>query len=331
MIVLLGASGYVGTAFQRELARRGHDVIPLSRAQVDYTKYSALIEFLKDVRPSFLINAAGYTGRPNVDTCETYRADTLQGNTLLPLTISHACQATSTPWGHVSSGCIFNGAWVGHADERRIETDLMKPAVRSLLIERSDAVEGFCETDEPNFSFRRAPCSFYSGTKALAEEILTEDDAVYIWRLRIPFDEQDGNRNFLSKLQRYERVYDNFNSLSHLGDFVAACLNLWDEQAPPGIYNVTNPGYVSSREVAKLIQQMLRLDRTFDFWGDDEEFYRNAAKAPRSNCILSVSKLQGAGIAMRPVEDALRDALSHWQPETIERSRREHRPLAKQT
>ena len=112
MIVLLGATGYVGQAFQALLRERGEKFLALTRHQLDYTQFDKLVAFLRSERPAFLINAAGYTGKPNVDACETARADALQGNTLFPLTVSHACNTTDTPWGHVSSGCIYTGAIV---------------------------------------------------------------------------------------------------------------------------------------------------------------------------------------------------------------------------
>src|ERR1700760_3776377 len=108
MILLLGATGYIGEAFARELQRRKEPFVALSRKEVDYTRFDLLLKYLQTHRPTFVANAAGYTGKPNVDACETARADTLQGNTLLPLTIAQACVATNTPWGHVSSGCIFS-------------------------------------------------------------------------------------------------------------------------------------------------------------------------------------------------------------------------------
>ena len=136
-----------------------------------------------------------------------------------------------------------------------------------------------------------------------------------MWRLRIPFDEFDGSRNFLTKLQRYAKVYDNVNSISHLGDYVRACLELWQRRAPFGIYNVTNPGFVTSRQVVEMIQRILRPQRRFEFWQDDNEFYRMAATTPRSNCVLDTGKLLAAAVRMRSVEEALTDALSRWQPE----------------
>ena len=148
MIVLLGATGYVGKAFQRALARQGAPFIALSRSQLDYTRYSDLVRFLKEQHASFLINAAGYTGKPNVDACEADRADTLQGNVLLPLTISHACTVTKTPWGHVSSGCIYNGAIIADNGERHVERDLNSPHLRDLVARTPDALRGFSEADE---------------------------------------------------------------------------------------------------------------------------------------------------------------------------------------
>jgi len=314
-VVLLGGTGYVGQAFHRALNQRGRSVDVLSRKEVDYTNYEVLVRFLQSRKPDFLINAAGYTGKPNVDACEIARADTLQGNTLFPVTISHACAVTGTPWGHVSSGCTYRGAIVDDNGSRRIEPDLTTPAVKHLIATRPIAIRGFTEFDEPNFSFRKPPCSFYSGTKALAEESLAHDRQAYLWRLRIPFNQFDNGRNFLSKLQRYSKVYDNVNSISHLDDYVNACLGLWELNAPFGIYNVVNPGFVTSRKVIELIQEFLKPKRVFDFWRDDDEFYQVAAKTPRSNCVLSADKLLACGVQMRPVEEALVDALMHWQPE----------------
>jgi dTDP-4-dehydrorhamnose reductase len=307
-IILLGGTGYIGQVFARELAARSLPFEAPSRARTDYTRFDVLTELLRRARPDFLINAAGYTGKPNVDACETHQADTLQGNTLFPAMVAHACAAQGVPFGHVSSGCIYSGAKIAG----RVEKDLTTPECQALFQKNPGAISGFTEDDEPNFTFRRPPCSFYSGTKALAEEALGPSGQHYIWRLRIPFDQFDNPRNYLSKVQNYPKVYDNVNSLSHRGDFVAACLDLWQKRAPFGTYNVTNPGFVSTRHVVAMIQRVLKPARPFEFWADDREFYRLAAKTPRSNCVLDVSKLLAAGIKLRPVEDALANALNNW-------------------
>jgi dTDP-4-dehydrorhamnose reductase len=314
MIVLLGATGYIGRQFSATLRQQELDFVAPARSEVDYTRFDVLREFLGRAKPEFLINAAGYTGKPNVDACEQNQADTLQGNSLFPATVAHVCAGLGLPWGHVSSGCIFSGAKVTVEGHTRVERDLTQPPLPSLLRKNRAAFHGFTEEDEPNFSFRRPPCSFYSGSKALGEEAIQGLGQNYIWRLRIPFDQFDDPRNYLSKLRNYAKVYDNVNSLSYRGDFVTACLELWRRRAPFGTYNVTNPGFVSSRQVVELMQKILKPGRAFEFWASDEEFYRVAAKTPRSNCILDVSKLLAAGVPMRPVEEALAESLQQWKP-----------------
>lgn len=315
-VVVLGGSGYIGEAFVRALRERKQPVKVLSRKELDYARFDLFLRFLQQTRPAFVVNAAGYTGKPNVDACENAKADTLAGNTLLPQTIAHACLAAGVPWGHVSSGCIYSGAKVRDGGAWRIEKDLSIARWKDLAEKSPGDIAGFVETDEPNFSFRRLPCSFYSGTKALAEEALAGLDLCYIWRLRIPFDEIDNPRNYLTKIQRYSKVYDNVNSISHRTDFVHACLDLWERRAPFGTYNITNPGFVTTRQVVELLKKTICRGRTFEFWADDAEFYRVAAKTPRSNCVLDVGKLLAAGVKMRPVREALEAALQRWVPET---------------
>ena len=315
MIILLGASGYIGQAFARELERRKRSFTPLSRKEVNYARFEELLRYLKTSKPEFVINAAGYTGKPNVDACEIARADTLQGNTLLPQTIAHACAASDIPWGHVSSGCIFSGGKVEINGQVWTEKNLMQPELRRVVEQSPERVHGFTETDTPNFSFRDMPCSFYSGTKALAEEGIAGVGKSYIWRLRIPFDEFDNSRNYISKVQRYAKVYDNVNSISHRSDFVKACLDLWEVRAPFGTYNVTNPGFVTTRQVIGLIESILKPKRKFEFWTSDEEFYTSGAKTPRSNCVMDTTKLLSTGVRVRPVPEALEDSLRNWKPE----------------
>ena len=315
MILLFGGTGYLGGAFRLELQRRELPFRNVSRSELDYTRFDPLLTFLRANQPEFVINCAGYTGKPNVDACETAKADTLVGNAVLPLTIATACAAAEIPWGQVSSGCIYTGAKIVESGRERVEKDLTTPQLRALLENSPDWVRGFTETDVPNFSFRDGPCSFYSGTKALGEEVIRGVGRSYIWRPRIPFDEFDNVRNYLSKLQRYAKVYDNVNSISHRSDFATACLDLWAQRAPFGIYNVTNPGFVTTRQVVALVERYLKPAKRFEFWASDAEFYQVAAKTPRSNCVLDTTKLLAAGVKMRPVLEALEAALQNWQPE----------------
>lgn len=287
MIYLLGGSGYVGQAYQQLLRGRGIAFKNLKRAEIDYTDTATLTAVLKKDRPEFLINAAGYTGKPNVDACELHKADCLFGNAVLPGRIAEACEAAGVPWGHVSSGCIYTGA-------------------------RPDG-SGFTEDDAPNFTFRQDNCSFYSGTKALGEEVLAGRSNLYVWRLRIPFDHIDNPRNYLAKLIRYQTLLAATNSISQLHEFVASTFACWEKRVPFGTYNVTNPGQVTTHEVVELIKESGVSTKDFRFFSSEDEFMRIAAKTPRSNCVMSSAKLASAGITLTPVRGAVRAALIQWK------------------
>ena len=288
MIYLLGGSGYVGHAYQALLTKKGLPFRNVRRAELDYSNPAVLAAALRRDRPEFLINAAGYTGKPNVDACELHKDETLFGNAVLPGIVARACAEAGVPWGHVSSGCIYNGT---RADGR-----------------------GFTEEDEPNFTFRRPPCSFYSGTKALGEEVLAGQPGVYIWRLRIPFDSVDNPRNYLTKLIRYRRLLDATNSISQLDEFVAATFACWEKRIPTGTYNVTNPGRITAREITAMMQRRGIGPKQFDFFRDEAEFMAVAAKTPRSNCVLDEAKLSAHGIRLTDVHEAVDQALLNWKP-----------------
>lgn len=286
MYLLLGGSGYIGTAFREYFERNDMRYRCVARRECDYTRLNNLSELIASTRPQFLINCAGYTGKPNVDACELNKADCLAANAVLPGTIRAACEHHRLPWGHVSSGCIYTGSKIDGS--------------------------GYSESDSPNFCFRTNNCSYYSGTKALGEEMLADCEQVYLWRLRIPFNHIDSPRNYLSKVMRYERLLDATNSISHLDEFVSACVQSWQLRIPFGTYNVTNGGAVTTREVVELIKQHLPIDRDFKFFDSEEQFLQVAAAKARSNCIMDNSKLLATGIPMTNVHQAIARSLLQW-------------------
>jgi len=283
MYVVLGATGYLGSYFVSHLKNKGEEVRGLSRTEVDYTDLDNLLTFLRSTKPKFLINAAGYTGKPNVDACESDKAECLFGNAVLPGRIRSACEEVGVPWGHVSSGCIYSGR-------------------------KSDG-GGWMEEDEPNFSFRNGPCSFYSGSKALGEEVLVGAENCYIWRLRIPFNHESSPRNYLQKLLNYASLLEAENSISHLGEYVKSCVDTFTKKCEPGIYNLTNTGSITTRQVVEWMKEEGVTEREFNFFESEEAFMNKAAITPRSNCVMSTTKSENCGISLRPVEEAVRDSL----------------------
>jgi dTDP-4-dehydrorhamnose reductase len=312
MILLLGASGYIGRAFAGELRRRGHSFIPLTRRAFDYTRFDFLFDYVRTMKPVFLINAAGYAGHEggaNPGSIQAERERMMAANAILPQMIARICLMTKTPWGHVSSGEIYSGAKVEYDRTLQVESDLAQPEIRHLYDSAPGRFHGFSESDEPNFTFRNSPSNFYSGTKALAEEAIRELGPIYIWRPRLPFNEKDEPCNFLNALQRQAAVYDHVDSFTHVDDFVKAALDLWEMRAPYGSYNMTNPGAVTTAQLVEGLRRALKNHARLKIQPPAPTPDSGTSQKPESHCILEVSKLLSAGVKMRPIQDALKDSM----------------------
>jgi nucleoside-diphosphate-sugar epimerase len=150
----------------------------------------------------------------------------------------------------------------------------------------------------------------------LAEETTNEQAQRYTWRLRRPFNEADDRSNFLSHLIDSPCVRDGLNSLSHLDDCVRACLDLWNQRAPFGTYNLINPGAVTTQEIIGMIHSILKPPQRFQRVSEHGGLAHEAQDGP-PDCILDSSKLATAGIRIRPVRQALEHSLRRWQPRLI--------------
>jgi UDP-glucose 4,6-dehydratase len=284
-VLVFGSSGYIGSEFVKQLGSQTKVVAAPPHNTLK--GYWAVKDVIKSLRPDLVINAAGYTGKPNVDACESDKGGCIHGNITFPLWIAQACDAAGVVLGHVSSGCIYNGY-----DKQ------------------------YTEDDAPDFAFDHNNCSFYSGTKAQSEQLLRDYENIYIWRLRIPFNHENSPRNYLTKMLNYPTILDLPNSVSHREEFVTSCLKLASLEATPGIYNVTNPGSITASRLFELfIENRPETAYTIGskvYFSDMQEFM-SQVKAARSNCVLDTSKTQAAGVLMRPVEEAIVDSIKKYQ------------------
>jgi len=277
--LVFGSTGYVGSEFIKQLEHQGE----AAPSYKEFKTFRIILDYLHYIKPNVVVNAAGYTGKPNVDACETQKDQCYFGNVLFPVWLAQACDLLSIPFAHVSSGCIYNGY---------------------------DKV--YTENDESDFSFKQNNCSFYSGTKAEAELLLREFPQAYIWRLRIPFNKEHSPRNYLTKMLNYNKILNLDNSISHKEEFVSTCLKTITNNIPYGIYNVTNEGYINAKRVFELFAlhrpEFKELINSKTFYTDVEEFMKDAV-APRSNCVLNTDKLFSHGLRMRHAEDVVTECI----------------------
>jgi UDP-glucose 4,6-dehydratase len=260
MITLIG-HGYVGEHIAKELFKAG-----LNYHWIHHTD-------LIPLDTEFIINAAGYTGSPNVDACEIYRQECIDGNVIWPLALERS--NNQTPIIHISSGCIYSGYPLG----------------------------GYTEEDEPNFTFNTG--SFYSGSKALGQMVLSPYmDKSYLFRIRMPFGRTRHPKNFLTKMETYKKLISFDNSLTLVDDVGRVCVHFYLTRPQAGIYNVCNPGKSNAKEISA----MMKLEKE---WFTIEEF-KTATKAPRSNCILSTKKLESV-FDIKPIHETLYEVIAEYK------------------
>lgn len=265
MIILYGSHGYIGSVFARELTRRGITWHAGNREQVPS-------QVLSYVKPTTVINCAAFIPPQSVKLCDEYPECTIEGNVQLPTRLVDACLAMGFTLAHISTGCLW-----------------------------SDELE-HSEDDPPTRGFG-GHCGMYIGTKLMAERIVSTMMKHYIFRLRLPFDEYDHPRNYLRKLADYDRVFDHCNSVSHRLDFVNACLDLLENKAPFGTYNVVNEGAVDAYDILGVLSAM-------GIRTKPEPIFVTGMPGEAK---LSIEKLKRAGVKMRTAVEAISESVRNWK------------------
>ncbi len=265
-ILIFGGNGYLGG----KLKELYPDAVT---PRIDIADPLAVRAIFDEVKPDIVINAAGKTGRPNVDWCEDHKEETLQSNVTGPLVLLDECMKRKIYLVHIGSGCIYSGFKEG----------------------------GYTEEDELNFTG-----SFYSLTKAMSDRLLKPFPVLQL-RIRMPFDGTRSPRNLLTKLLGYTRVLDEKNSITYMPDFYVALKKLVEKRAV-GIYNVVSPGPVSPYEI--MVRYKNEVDPSHICERLTVDHLSDVVRAARSNCTLSGAKLEQEGITMRSSSEAITEAFA---------------------
>jgi len=272
MTIVIFGAGFLGTRLADEIP----DAV-LSRA--DVTDRDAVIRELRVHGASAAVNCAGKTGKPNVDWCDAHPLETQRANVVGPLVLAEACAGVNAYLLHMGSGCIFYGP--------------------------SPSPGGWREDDFAN------PSSFYSRTKYAADLILSKLPNVGIARLRMPIDGRPGARNLITKLASYEQVIDVENSVTVVDDLVGVVRALVGIRAT-GVFHATNPGTMRHRDLLRMYRELVDPSHEYTLIDEGELVARGLATHARSNCVLASPRLAEVGIAMRPIDVALRDAVTQY-------------------
>jgi len=105
-VLLTGAGGQLGKELSRLLPERGHETIPLIRADFDITDSRAVARSIEEHAPNLVINAAAFTG---VDAAETEIEAAYAANALGPRNLAVACERAGCELLHVGTNYVFDG------------------------------------------------------------------------------------------------------------------------------------------------------------------------------------------------------------------------------
>jgi UDP-glucose 4,6-dehydratase len=139
--LIYGRTGWIGGLLGKICEKQG---ICYEYGSGRLENRSQLEKDIATVKPTHVFNAAGVTGRPNVDWCESHKVETIRANVVGTLTLADVCKQNDLLLVNYATGCIFE-----YDEKHQLGSGV-----------------GFLEEDKPNFFG-----SYYSKTKAMVSDL----------------------------------------------------------------------------------------------------------------------------------------------------------------
>ncbi len=226
-VLVAGAGGQLGLELAQQLPRKGHEVIALTRKELDITDAGAVSDALEEHRPGLVVNAAAYT---DVDGCESEVGLAYAGNTLGPRNLALHCERSGCALLHVSTNYVFDG----------------------------ESEAPYQPFDPPN------PASVYARTKLAGEEYVKQ--LCGRWYVVRSAGVYGRGHNFVRTMLRVGRERDSlkvkddeFISPTYARDLAGGIAEIAGSGLY-GLYHVTNSGSCSWYEFAREIFDLAGID-----------------------------------------------------------------------
>ena len=228
-LLITGATGTLGQAFQRICHIRGLHAVLLDRTLLDITDAESIRQALAHHQPWAVVNAAGYV---RVDDAETDQDRCYRENTAGPRLLAAACAAQGVQLLTFSTDLVFDGSH---------QTPYLESAVA-------------------------APLNVYGRSKLLAEQaVLAHLPTALVVRTSAFFGAWD-EYNFVYQAltaarqgELFEAADDLVVSPTYVPDLVNTSLDLLLDGAH-GIWHLTNQGAYTWAELARLALRLAGLD-----------------------------------------------------------------------
>lgn len=256
--LVYGSTGWIGKQFINSINNNITIVKGLSR----FENFNDIKYEIKKVNPDRVVVFGGLTYKSpatNIDWCEDNKQEVIRVNVLGILNIADICEQMNIHCTILGTGCIYTYSCLNGC------------------ITSEDYFEEFDEDCMWNFDK-----SFYSKTKAYVQELLKCYNKVLLLRIRMPINNGNDPKNFITKLKKFNKIISIPNSMTVLPELIPVMIKLIQE-GETGTWNIVNPGVISHKE----IMEMCGIDKEYVDITKQSELTRVA----RSNNHLSTGKL----------------------------------------
>src|SRR5689334_4533634 len=104
ILIFGGKTDWIGKKIVEIASKLGHNAISAESRLQDRQE---IINEISKTRPDYIFNAAGITGRPNIDWCELHKQETIRTNVIGTLNLVDIAYLHNIHITNISTGCIY--------------------------------------------------------------------------------------------------------------------------------------------------------------------------------------------------------------------------------
>jgi dTDP-4-dehydrorhamnose reductase len=286
--LVYGSNGWIGNKVFTLLKQDNTLSVIQGNCRVNNIK--ELEEEIKSVNPTHVISLIGRTHGTyentvigTIDYLEKpgKLVENVRDNLFSPMVLSVLSTKYNFHFTYLGTGCIFD------YDNEHLY---------------GEEINGFNEESLPNFFG-----SSYSIVKGFTDQLMhLYKDTVLNVRIRMPITHEFNNRNFITKITKYEKICSIPNSMTVLNELLPYMIDMAKNKIT-GTINLTNPGLITHNEILEMYKEII--DPSFTWCNFTIEEQNKILASGRSNNFLETGLLESLYPNVKNIKDSVRDIL----------------------
>ena len=259
-VLFYGSRGWIGKQFVEYLNKNNVEYVEADE-RADNEK--AVEKEIIDTNPTHIISFIGRTYGGNFNTIDYLEqpgklVDNVRDNLYAPIVLSIMAKKYNIHFTYLGTGCIFNAF---EPEESYVDEEAKPDFFGSSY----SIIKGYTDRLQHMFS---------ANTLNL--------------RIRMPIVNYSHDRNFITKILKYEKICSVSNSMTVLEDMYPVILDMMNNKTT-GTFNMVNKGIISHNEILEMYKKYIDNDFTWKNFTIEEQ--NLILLSMRSNIQLSNDKL----------------------------------------